>query len=147
MADTSHPLVSILREQGKLDDLQVEEIMQENSKSGKPVQQIIADAGYVSMDEMLQLTADHLGTEDVSISDAALNKQIIESMPADAARMYQCIPVAVYGSTVQVAFCDPFNPEAVDQVAFASGKEIMSVVADPAQILTILSKVYPEQNL
>jgi L-2,4-diaminobutyrate decarboxylase len=25
--------------------------------------------------------------------------------------MYQCIPVAVYGSTVQVAFTDPFNPE------------------------------------
>jgi len=147
MADTSHPLISILREQGKLDDLQVEEIVQENSKSGKPVQQIIADAGYVSMDEMLQLTAEHLGTEVVSVSEADLNKEITDSIPADAARMYQCIPVAVYGSTVQVAFCDPFNPEAVDQVAFASGKEIMSVVADPAQILAVLAKVYPDQNL
>src|SRR6185369_7269778 len=147
MADTSHPLIGILREQGKLDDLQVEEIVQENSKSGKPVQQIIADAGYVSMDEMLQLTAEHLGTEVVSVSEADLNKEITDSIPADAARMYQCIPVAVYGSTVQVAFADPFNPEAVDQVAFSSGKEIMPVVADPAQIQSFLQKLYPEQNL
>ncbi len=147
MADTSHPLIGILREQGRLDDLQIEEIVQENSKSGKPVQQIIADAGYVSMDEMLTMIANHLGTEVVSMADADLSKEVTESIPADAARMYQCIPVAVYGSTVQVAFVDPFNPEAVDQVAFASGKEIMPVVADPAQIQSALQKVYPEQNL
>src|SRR5436189_5736102 len=100
MADTSHPLISILREQGRLDDLQVEEIVQENSKSGKPVQQIIADAGYVSMDEMLTLVANHLGTEVVSVSEADLSKEVIEAISADAARMYPCIPVAVYGLTV-----------------------------------------------
>jgi type IV pilus assembly protein PilB len=148
MVDTSHPLISILRDQGKLDDLQIEEIVQENNKSGKPIQQIIADAGYVSMDEMLRLIADQLGTEVVSVSEADLTKEVIDSIPADAARMYQCVPVAVYGgSTVQVAFSDPFNPEAVDQVAFASGKEIMAVVADPAQIQAVLGKIYPEQNL
>jgi type IV pilus assembly protein PilB len=147
MADTSHPLIGILREQGKLDDLQIEEIVQENSKSGKPILQIIADAGYVSVDEMLNLIANQLGTEVVSVSEADLSKEVIESIPADTARMYQCIPVAVYGSTVQVAFTDPFNPEAVDQVGFSSGKEIMAVVADPGQIQSVLNKIYPEQNL
>jgi type IV pilus assembly protein PilB len=147
MVDTTHPLISILREQGRLDDLQVEEIIQENSKTGKPLQQIIADAGYVSMDEMLTMIANYLGTEVVSVSEADLSKEVIESISADTARMYQCIPVAVYGSTVQVAFSDPFNPEAVDQVGFSSGKEIMAVVADPAQIQAILGKIYPEQNL
>jgi type IV pilus assembly protein PilB len=147
MVDTTHPLISILHDQGKLDDLQIEEIVQENSKSGKSILQIIADAGYVSMDEMLTLIANHLGTEVVSVSEADLNKEIIESIPADAARMYQCIPVAVYGSTVQVAFTDPFNPEAVDQVGFASGKEIMAVVADPTQISALLQKLYPDQNI
>jgi (2Fe-2S) ferredoxin len=47
MADPLHPIVNLLREQGRLDDLQVEEIVQEHTKTGKPVQQIIADAGYV----------------------------------------------------------------------------------------------------
>src|SRR5436305_14756286 len=119
MVDTTHPLISILRDQGKLDDLQIEEIVQENSKTGKPILQIIADAGYVSMDEMLTLIANHLGTEVVSPSEADLSKEVLEAIPADAVRMYQCIPVAVYGSTVQVALTDPLNPEAVDQVGFS----------------------------
>ena len=80
MADPLHPIVNLLREQGRLDDLQVEEIVQENAKSGKPVQQIIADAGYVSMPELLRAIADHLGTEVVEISEADLNKEIIESI-------------------------------------------------------------------
>ena len=37
------------------------------------------------------------------------------------------------------------NPEVVDQTAFASGKEIMPVVADPAQIQAALAKLYPDQ--
>jgi type IV pilus assembly protein PilB len=145
MADPLHPIVTLLREQGRLDDLQVEEIVQENAKTGKPVQQIIADAGYVSMADTLRVLADHLGTEVVEISEADLNKEIIESISAETARMYQCVPVAVYGSTVQVAFTDPLNPEVVDQTAFASGKEIMPVVADPAQIQAVMNKIYPDQ--
>jgi type IV pilus assembly protein PilB len=145
MADPNNPILNLLREQGRLDDLQIEEVVQENAKSGKPVQQIIADAGYVSMPDTLRVIADHLGTEAVEISEADLTKEIIESIPAETARMYQCVPVAVYGSTVQVAFADPMNPEVVDQTAFASGKEIMPVVADPAQIMAILGKIYPDQ--
>ena len=145
MADPNNPILNLLREQGRLDDLQIEEVVQENAKSGKPVQQIIADAGYVSMPDILRVIADHLGTEAVDISEADLTKEIIESIPAETARMYQCVPVAVYGSTVQVAFADPMNPEVVDQTAFATGKEIMPVVADPAQIQAILGKIYPDQ--
>jgi type IV pilus assembly protein PilB len=145
MADPHHPILNLLREQGRLDDLQIEEVVQEHAKSGKPVQQIVADAGYVSMPDILRVIADHLGTEAVDINEADLSKETIESIPADTARMYQCVPVAVYGSTVQVAFTDPLNPEVVDQTAFASGKEIMPVVADPAQIQAVMQKIYPDQ--
>src|SRR3954462_12530340 len=147
MADTSDPLISLLREQGRLDDMQVEEVFAENSKTGKPIMQIIADAGYADMPTMLDLIAGHLGTEVVSISDADLTPEIIQAIPADTARQFQCVPVALYGNTVQVAFVDPLNPESVDQVAFVSGKDIMTVVADPTQIVAVMNKIYPEQTL
>ena len=131
MADTSDPLISLLREQGRLDDMQVEEVIAEHGKSGKPLMQIIADAGYADMPTMLELIAGHLGTEVVSISEADLLPEVIQAIPADTARQFQCVPVALYGNTVQVAFADPLNPELVDQVAFVSGKDVMTVVADP----------------
>jgi type IV pilus assembly protein PilB len=147
MADTSDPLISLLREQGHLDDMQVEEVIAEHGKSGKPLMQIIADAGYADMPTMLELIAGHLGTEVVSISEADLLPEVIQAIPADTARQFQCVPVALYGNTVQVAFADPLNPELVDQVAFVSGKDVMTVVADPNQILAVMNKIYPEQSM
>ncbi|MGN6385517.1 MAG: GspE/PulE family protein [Verrucomicrobiota bacterium] len=147
MADTSDPLISLLREQGRLDDMQVEEVIAEHGKSGKPLMQIIADAGYADMPTMLELIAGHLGTEVVSISEADLLPEVIQAIPADTARQFQCVPVALYGNTVQVAFADPLNPELVDQVAFVSGKDVMTVVADPNQILAVMNKIYPEQSM
>ena len=37
-----------------------------------------------------------MGTEVVDISQRDLTPEILSAMPADAARMYKCLPVAVY---------------------------------------------------
>ena len=129
-----------------LDDLQVEEVMQENNRTGTPVMQVIANSGYADIPIQLDLIAQHLGTEVVQISPADIDPEAVKAIPADTARLYQCVPVAIYGNTVQVAFQDPLNPEAVDQTAFVSGKDVMPVVADPAQITEALNKLYPEEN-
>ena len=129
-----------------LDDLQVEEVAAENNRTGTPVMQVIADKGYIDVPTQLDLLAQHLGTEVVQISAGDIDPEAVKAIPPDTARLYQCVPVAVYGNTVQVAFQDPLNPEAVDQTAFVSGKEIMAVVADPAQITEALNKLYPEET-
>ncbi|MGV3772548.1 MAG: GspE/PulE family protein [Verrucomicrobiales bacterium] len=147
MADTSNPLVSILRDRGMLDDMQVEEVVQENNRTGKPMGQVISDLGFVDTFTQLDLIAQHLGTEVVQIAAGDIDKDTVAAIPADTARLYQCVPVALYGDTVQVAFVDPLNPELVDQTAFATGKEIMPVVADPAQVLAVLNQLYPEQQM
>ena len=50
----SNPLLSLLRDQEMLDDLQLEEINEELNRSGNPVMDIIKDYGYMDVDSMLQ---------------------------------------------------------------------------------------------
>ena len=45
----SDPLLALVRERGMLDDLQMEEVMQEHSRSGKPVVQVIQDYGLIDV--------------------------------------------------------------------------------------------------
>ena len=142
----SNPLIALLREHGMLDDLQIEEVMAENNRTGTPIMQVIANSGYVDIPTQLDLIAQHLGTEVVQVSAGDIDPEAVKAIPPDTARLYQCIPIALYGNTVQVAFEDPLNPEAVDQTAFVSGKDIMPVVADPAQIIEALNKLYPEET-
>ncbi len=85
----SSPLLDLIKGQGLLDDLQLEEVVEEHNRSGKPFSEILSDFGFLDMDTQLQLIAGHLGTEVVDINSKELTPEILSSVPADAARMYK----------------------------------------------------------
>lgn len=145
MAEISSPLLNLIQERGLIDDLQLEEVTQEATRNGKPIGQILKDFGLVDTETQLQIMAEHLGTEIVEIRESELTDEIIQLVPATSARMYQCIPVAVFGSTVHIALVDPLNPEMIDELGFSIGKEVQVVVADPDQIEKAINKFYPDQ--
>ncbi len=147
MADpVSSPLLALIKERSLIDDLQYEEVVQEHTRTGKPIAQLLNDMGVVDTYTQLQVVAEYLGTDVVEIREQELTPDLIQLIPAATARMYECVPVAVYGSTVQVAFADPLNPAAIDQLGFTLNKDIQVVVADPAQIRKALDKFYPQDG-
>jgi type IV pilus assembly protein PilB len=142
----SHPLLALIQERGLIDDLQVEEVVQENTRTGKPIGQILQDFGIVDLDTQLQIMAEHLGTQVVEIRDSELAPEVIKAVPAATARMQQCLPVALFGSTLQVALADPLNPSIIDELSFVVGKELQVVVADPGQIEKAINKFYADES-
>jgi type IV pilus assembly protein PilB len=143
---TSNPLLSLVKERGLIDDIQLEEVSQELARTGKPVGQVLNDFGIVDTYTQLQIISEHLGTDVIEVRESELTPELIQTIPAATARMFECLPVALYGSTLQVALADPLNPEIIDQLGFTVGKEVQVVVADPAQIRKVLDKVYPQDG-
>ena len=142
----SHPLLNIVRERGLADDMQLEEVQAELNRTGRPVGEILADYGIVDPETQLQLIAEYLGTEVVRLDEVEFTPEVLEAIPAATARMYQCLPVAVYGNTVRVALADPLNASVVDELGFSIGKEVQLVVADPAQVSKLIEKHYPQET-
>src|ERR1043166_9264282 len=102
MADyNSNPLLALIKEQGLIDDLQLEEVLQEQNRSGKTISQILSDFGLVETETQLQIVAAYLGTEVVDLADRELTPELIAAIPVSTARMYQCVPVGDYGSVLQ----------------------------------------------
>ena len=147
MSDISSiPLLALIQERGLVDDLQLEEVAQEHTRSGKPAIQTLQDFGLLDLDTILQIMADHLGTEVVQVHNLELTPEVLQTVPATAARMHQCLPVAVFGSSVRVAMADPLDPAVIDELNYLTGKEVQVVVADPAQIEKAVSKFYGEES-
>ena len=139
-------MLALIQEQGLVDDLQLEEVVQEHTRSGKPVIQLLQDFGLLDLETILQIMASHLGTEVVDLRELEFTPEILQTVPATAARMHQCLPVAVHGSSVRVALSDPLNPSAIDELGYTTGKEVQVVVADPAQIEKAINKHYGEES-
>jgi len=142
----SDPLLALIKERGLIDDLQFEEVTQEQSRTGKSFGQVLADFGLVDIETQLQVMAEHLGTEVVNLDGIEFTPDLLKNIPSATARMYQCIPVADYGTAVRVAMANPLNPAAVDEIAYIVAKEVQLVVADPTVIEKVISKHYGDDS-
>ena len=146
MADLSaQPLLALIRDRGLIDDIQLEEVLSEHTRGGRPVSQLLIDYGLMDTEGQLQVIADHLGTQVVNLGELDLTPDVIESIPANAARTYQCLPVEVRDSVIRLALADPLNSSVMDELGYTVGKEIQIVVADPAQIEKLIQKYYPQE--
>jgi type IV pilus assembly protein PilB len=144
--DISHPLLSLIKEQGLIDDLQYEEALGEFKRTGKPMSQILQDFGFLELDTILQAIGSHLGAPVITLRERDLTPELLRIVPAKMARMYQCLPVALADSTLQVALVEPLNVGRIDELSFVVKKDIQLVVVDPLQVQKAIEKFYPEES-
>ena len=144
--EISNPLLSLIKEQNLIDDLQYEEVVAEHKRAGTAIFQILQDFGIMDLDSILHVMANHLGAEVVSLKDREFSAQLLKSIPANTARMYRCVPVGMQNSTLQVAFEDPLNPARIDELGYAVKKEIQPVVANPAEIEKVIERFYGQDG-
>lgn len=144
--EVSSPLLSLVKEQGLIDDLQYEEVAAEFKRSGKSVMQILQDFGIMDMDSILQAEANHLATEVIDLKSRQISPDLVNVIPAKTARLYECMPVGTTNGSVQIALVDPLNPGRIDELNFLIKKDIQLVVTDPEQLKKAIEKYYPEEN-
>ena len=144
--EISNPLLSLVKEQGLIDDLQYEEVAAELKRSGTPVFQLLQDFGIMKVDDILHVMASNLGTEVVSLRDREFSPDLLKTIPANVARMYHCVPVALNNGTLQVALADPLDPAHADEIGFASKRDVQVVVADPAEIEKAVDRYYGQEE-
>jgi type IV pilus assembly protein PilB len=144
--EVSNPLLSLVKELGLIDDLQYEEVAAEFKRSGTPVIHLLQDFGIMQLDDILQVMANYLGTRVISLRDVQFTPELLQTIPANVARMYQCLPVAAHDGTVQIALADPLDPGRPDEIHFAVKKDVQVVVADPADIEKAIDQHYGQQD-
>jgi type IV pilus assembly protein PilB len=144
--DISNPLLSLVKDQGLIDDLQYEEVAGEIKRNGKLAIQVLQDFGILDLDAILQVMANHLGTEVVSLRGKNFSPELLGNIPAKTAKLYQCMPVEESNGTLRVAFVEPLDPGKIDEIGFAVKKDVQLVVANPAEVQDAIGKFYGDES-
>jgi len=144
--EITHPLLALVKAQGLIDDLQYEEVSAEVKRSGTSVFQILQDFGILDADAILQVMANHLGTEVVSLKGRNYPPELLAAIPANTARMYQCVPVELSDGVLKVAFAEPLDPVRIDELGFVVKKEIQVVIANPVEIQKAMEQNYGQES-
>src|SRR5690242_7325562 len=140
--EINSPLLTLMHEQGLIDDLQYEEVAGELKRNAAPVIQVLQDFGIMKLDDILHVMANALGTEVISLKDREIPQEVLQLIPAKVAQMYKCLPVAVENGMLQVALADPLDPAKADEINFTTKRDVQIVVADPAEIQRSIERFY-----
>ena len=144
--EISSPLLSLVRENGLIDDLQYEEVAGEFKRGATPVIQLLQDFGIMKLHDILHVQATALGTEVVSLKDREIPPEALKLIPAKLAQMYHCLPVGLLNGVLQVALTEPLDPATADEIHFAAKRDVQIVVADPAEILKGIERFYGQEE-
>jgi type IV pilus assembly protein PilB len=144
--EISSPLLSLIRENGLIDDLQYEEVAGEIKRSGAPVIQVLQDFGIMKLDDILHVEATALGTEVVSLKDREISADLLKIIPAKVAQMYHCLPVGQTNGTLQVALAEPLDPSTPNEIQFIAKRDIQVMVADPGDVLKAIERFYGQEE-
>jgi type IV pilus assembly protein PilB len=139
----SQVLKDILLQEGICSENQILEIEEEFQRTGKPFSDLLIDFGLITEDDMLQMIATSLATDVVDLKEIELEKNILDMVDPESARMYGIIPLSFDGSTLTIASRNPLNYHISDDLRFILNKNIHIVVAKEKQIDAKIEKYYP----
>ncbi|MBX7211311.1 MAG: GspE/PulE family protein [Verrucomicrobiaceae bacterium] len=140
---TAQNVVDMLVSRGVIDEGQGYDIAQDATRSGKDILSVLTDYGiYTTEDDFWAAVADELGAEHFDLSDFTPQPEILQLIPAGMARLYGALPVTMDSSSIHVAFTDPLNPQLLEDLRFALGRDVVPVVARRSQVQDLIDKHY-----
>lgn len=136
-------LLPFLEEQTILSSEQSREISEEQNRTGKPVESVLANFGIIQLPQILEKISDSLGLPLIAdLTGLDLSPELLARIPPHTARNLGALPIAGDATTLTVALVDPLASQALEDLRFATGMEIAQVIAPPDQIQPLLDKHY-----
>ena len=140
---TAQNVVDMLVTRGIIDDGQAYDIAQEAVHGGKDVLQVLTEFEiFRSEDEFWAIVAEEIGAEHFDLSTFDPPPELVGIMPGGMAKLYGAFPVSLDDKGVHVAFTDPLNPQLLEDLRFAIGKDVTPVVARKSQVQALIDKHY-----
>lgn len=103
--------------------------------------------GATTADAVLGALSVQLGIPGMRVNAYTVDQEALRVLPEKVARRHAAFPLSRVGASLTVALASPPNLETLDDLRFASGCEIRTVVALEDEIATALDRYYASEGI
>ena len=148
MAETTHidPLLQLLSDSKVVNATQVEEILEEQKRTGNAARKVLMDLDIVKEDDLLVMIASHLGTSVINLAEREIPEEVVKAIPASVARMYSVVPISLDANGVVLATSQLLEPAMVDEIRFVLTRDLTFVLAREEDVKAQVNKFYGEDS-
>ena len=122
---------------------QLEEVINEHIRTGRPLKDIIVDFQLASEEQLLAEIAGQMNVDFVDLSDIELDQSVVDLVSSDVVRSLGVVPLDFDGYTVTAVPRNPLNYQVADELHFVLGRPISLVVAMEAEVDALIERYYP----
>ena len=131
---TQKRLGELLRDEGLVNDEQIEEALGEQRKSGELLGEVLVRLGYVTEADIAQTIVTQFGLPYIAIKQYFLSEDVIKLFPERLMRQYQFIPLDKIGNVITIAVGGLLNFEVLSELEKMSGAKVQVYVSTWSEI-------------
>ncbi|PYR90952.1 MAG: type II secretion system protein GspE [Acidobacteria bacterium] len=140
-------LGGLLVERGLITEAQLESAINEQKTTGRRLGRVLVDGGVLTPEALLEVLSEQLGVPTTRVNAHTVQADAIAALPEKVARRHTAFPLQKTGSMLTVALAMPKDLTALDDLRFASGCEIHTVLALEDEIIAALNRYYRDEWL
>ena len=144
--NTHDPVLMHLLEDRSLTEAQAEQVLEEHERTGRDTRRIVLESEFMEPDRMLEEAALYLSTSVASLNQFSFTQELLKSIPASTARMYNVVPVESTPTSVMLATYEFVAPETMDELVFVLGKDVTFVVVPEADLRSKIDESYGDDS-
>ena len=138
-------LGAMLCERGLLTEAQLQAAIVRQQETGRRLGHVLVELGFVTAEAVLEGLSLQMGVPTVRINAFTVNTDALNALPEKVARRHTAFPLQKMGTTLMVALASPKNLSALDDLRFASGCEIQTVLALENEIVSAIDRYYRDE--
>ena len=135
-----------LQELGLINDEQLQAALLKQQKNrSTPLGQILVEMGVVEKSVLKSALVKKLGIPYVGLTKFNVDLNVINLVSVDHVRKYGLMPLYIHDAALVVAFEDPFNSKATEEIRFLTQMKVIPVMSSREDIDRAIRKYYHPQ--
>jgi hypothetical protein len=137
------PLGTLIFRAGLLPAETIESALQEASRTGKRLGEILLERNLLQETELSRLLAGQKGLPFVTLRERGVDVDAAKLFSEDQARLYRALPFQVDSGAPVVAISDPTNEVVMRNIREAlGGEEVQFAVATRSELIELMGEIY-----
>ncbi|NLO87301.1 MAG: type II/IV secretion system protein [Firmicutes bacterium] len=121
-----------------------QEQINEARKSGKGsnIAEALTEIGVLTQQQYIEIMEFHLGVPHVTLDNYQLKPEVLKILDPELVKRYKAVPLDKSGDRLTVAMADPKNVVAIDDIAMATGCQVIPVIAAKSDLDRVIRQHY-----
>ncbi len=142
MVKNRKPLGELLKENGLINEQQLQFALIEQKASGEKLGECLKRLGIITDSELAFALSKQTDKPFIDLKSFTPDETVLKILPAHLARTHNILPLKIEGHTIEIAIDDPYNLELQQIVIRATGLRPIFFIASGSEIRKLVERYY-----